>query len=166
MTDSVSAIPSMQCLVQRIISGGQTGADRAALDWALHHGVAHGGYCPKGRLAEDGPIAEHYGLQETDSDAYPVRTERNVLESDATVIFTIAPELRAGAKLTSELAEKHGKPWLHVWPLARRDLSIVAVRAFVADHGVASLNVAGSRASQEPSVGAFVHEVLTRALLG
>jgi hypothetical protein len=128
--------------------------------------VDHGGYCPKGRLAEDGPIGARYALQETESEAYPVRTERNVVESDATVIFTIAPELRGGAELTAELAEQHGKPCLHVWQHARLDLSVLAVRTFVADHGVASLNVAGSRASQEPSVGAFVHEVLTRALLG
>ncbi|MEX0610513.1 MAG: putative molybdenum carrier protein, partial [Pirellulales bacterium] len=69
-----------------IISGGQTGADRAALDFALEHEIAHGGWCPRGRLAEDGPIAPRYNLQETPSRKYSQRTEWNVRDSDATVI--------------------------------------------------------------------------------
>ena len=58
----------------KIISGGQTGADRAALDWAIFHDVPHSGWCPKGRKAEDGPIAAHYALKETPSASYPQRT--------------------------------------------------------------------------------------------
>jgi hypothetical protein len=84
--------------ILRIISGGQTGADRAGLDWAIAHGIPHGGYCPKGRLAEDGPIAAQYALSELGSKSYPVPTERNVMESDGTVIFTMKPGLSGGSK--------------------------------------------------------------------
>ena len=75
----------------KIVSGGQTGADRAALDWALRHNVECGGWCPKGRKAEDGPIDPKYPLKETPSAAYLQRTEWNVRDSDATVLFSIEP---------------------------------------------------------------------------
>jgi hypothetical protein len=74
------------CLIT-IVSGGQSGADRAALDWALEHSVECGGWCPKGRKAEDGPIDPKYPLKETPSASYLQRTERNVRDSDATVLF-------------------------------------------------------------------------------
>jgi predicted Rossmann-fold nucleotide-binding protein len=77
----------------KIVSGGQTGADRAALDWALAHGVECGGWCPKSRKAEDGPIDPKYPLKETPSVAYVQRTEWNVRDSDATVLFQIRPTL-------------------------------------------------------------------------
>ena len=73
-----------------ILSGGQTGADRAALDFAIEYGLPHGGWCPRGRLAEDGPIDERYELTETPSHRYAQRTEWNVRDSDATVVFSIA----------------------------------------------------------------------------
>jgi predicted Rossmann-fold nucleotide-binding protein len=72
-----------------IISGGQTGADRAALDFAIEHGIPHGGWCPRGRIAEDGPIPLCYSLRETPSRRYAQRTEWNVRDSHATVVFTI-----------------------------------------------------------------------------
>src|SRR5229473_8136967 len=100
--------------VQRIISGGQTGADRAALDWAIENGVPHGGWCPKGRLAEDGRIDIRYQLQEAPSSGYPQRTEWNVRDSDGTVIFSIAPVLTGGSKQTVNLAMKHQKPLFHI----------------------------------------------------
>jgi predicted Rossmann-fold nucleotide-binding protein len=78
--------PNFQNLT--IISGGQTGADRAALDWALQHGIPHGGSCPRGRLAEDGVIPTRYQLQELPSPEYAARTERDVLDADGTVIFS------------------------------------------------------------------------------
>jgi putative molybdenum carrier protein len=77
----------------KIVSGGQTGADRAALDWALARGVPCGGWCPKGRKAEDGPIDLKYPLKETPSSSYLQRTEWNVRDSDATVVFSIEPTL-------------------------------------------------------------------------
>jgi hypothetical protein len=79
----------------KIVSGGQTGADRAALDWALAHNVPCGGWCPKGRKSEDGPIDPKYLLKETPLAAYLQRTEWNVRDSDATVLFSIAPVFAA-----------------------------------------------------------------------
>jgi hypothetical protein len=151
--------------LRRIVSGGQTGADRAGLDWAIEHNIPHGGYCPKGRLAEDGAIPLRYRLTETPTKDYPARTERNARESDGTIIFTMGPELQGGSKLTAAKAERHGKPYLHVWASAPRDVTVAAVRSFVATHRISVLNVAGSRGSNEPEVGAFVREILSLALL-
>ena len=81
----------------RIISGGQTGADRAALDWAIEHGIPHGGWCPLGRKAEDGRIDGRYQLNETPSSSYVLRTERNVRDSDGTVVLSISAVLTGGA---------------------------------------------------------------------
>lgn len=142
----------------KIISGGQTGADRAALDWAILHGVPHGGWCPKGRKAEDGPIAARYALKETSSASYPQRTQRNVRDSGGTVIFTIATKLTGGSKLTADAAKKLGKPWLH---LSASSYSPAAdLLEFIAAHNIEVLNVAGTRGSKEPEVGKFVKRVL------
>ena len=81
----------------KIVSGGQTGADRAALDWAIRHKVPHGGWCPKNRKAEDGVIVRRYKLIETPTANYAQRTEWNVRDSDATVIFNIAAALKGRA---------------------------------------------------------------------
>ncbi len=97
-----------------IISGGQAGADRAALDWAIANGIPHCGWCPKGRKAEDGRIPDDYRLQETASADCTERTEKNVVDSDGTVILTMSPKLGRGSRLTVKLAQKHGKPWLHI----------------------------------------------------
>lgn len=95
--------------VMKIISGGQTGADRAALDFALTLGIPHGGWCPRGRLAEDGPVPERYILSETPTRAYAVRTEWNVRDSDGTVIFTLGwPPLSGGSLKTWKFAESLG----------------------------------------------------------
>jgi hypothetical protein len=80
----------------KIVSGGQTGADRAALDWAIFHDLPHGGWCPKGRKAEDGVIPDQYQLTETSSASYPQRTQWNVRDSDGTVIFTMTSKLFGG----------------------------------------------------------------------
>jgi hypothetical protein len=92
-----------------IVSGGQTGADRAALDWALAHNVPCGGWCPKGRKAEDGPIEPKYPLKATPSGSYLQRTEWNVRDSDANVLFSIEPTLTGGSNKTVEFARKHRK---------------------------------------------------------
>jgi Circularly permutated YpsA SLOG family len=89
-----------------IVSGGQTGADRAALDWALKHKAPWGGWCPKGRKAEDGPIDSKYPLKETPSASYLQPTEWNVRDSDATVLFSIQPTLSGGSKRTMEFARE------------------------------------------------------------
>src|ERR1039457_5001154 len=91
-----------------IRSGGQTGADRAALDWAMKNGVPYVGWCPKGRKAEDGPLDERYQLTETPSSEYVQRTEWNVRDADGTVIFSIAKTLTGGSRLTADYAKKQG----------------------------------------------------------
>lgn len=148
-----------------IVSGGQTGVDRAALDFALRAGLAHDGWCPLGRLAEDGPLAPQYRLQETPSARYAERTEWNVRDSDATVAFTLAPTLVGGTKLTADLAATMGKPLLHLCAANAGPLeAAVALRRFLGEQKVARLNVAGPRASQEPQIAAYVDAVLTAAL--
>lgn len=139
-------------MLERIISGGQTGADRAALDAALACGFPHGGWCPRGRLAEDGPIPERYQLVETEDSAYPVRTERNVIDSDGTVILTVG-ELARGSAPTADFARRHRKPWLHLRLDETGDSEAVGLlREFVREHEIRVLNVAGSRASTEPGL--------------
>jgi len=143
-------------MIKRIISGGQTGADRAALDFAIYHNIPHGGWCPKGRLAEDGIIERRYQLQETTGKSYPQRTERNVKESDGTVIF--ARKLTGGSKKTAELATKHGKPWIHL-PGGAYDMPI-KLSAFIDENKIEVLNVAGSRASKDLQIYDFVKQTL------
>jgi hypothetical protein len=146
----------------KLVSGGQTGADRAALDWAVTNGLAHGGWCPKGRKAEDGTIARRYALSETPTDSYVERTEWNVRDSDGTVILSLSDSLTGGSKRTAELAEQYGKPWLHICKQSRADAG-ERLRQFVSSHDIRVLNVAGPRASTEPDVGDFVRDVLDQA---
>ncbi len=146
--------------IERIISGGQTGADRAALDFALAHDIPHGGWCPRGRLAEDGMVDGGYELRETPESDYPQRTEWNVRDSDATVIFSIAPELTGGSKLTAELAAQLGRPCLHLSERREGCQAVARLLEFVRQHRVRVLNVAGPRASSEPAVARFVIETL------
>jgi hypothetical protein len=157
----------MEAHLEKLVSGGQTGADRAALDVAIRHGFPHGGWCPKGRKGEDGPIGGQYLLTETPSSSYLQRTEWNVRDSDATVIFTISSQLSGGSKRTTEFAAKHRKPWIH---LAREaatyeDLGLI-LQVFVRDNSVGVLNVAGTRGSKEPDVWRFAYEVLEVAFCG
>lgn len=142
----------------KIVSGGQTGADRAALDWAIFHDIPHGGWCPKGRKSEDGILSAQYQLTETPSASYPQRTQWNVRDSDATVIFTIAPRLSGGSKLTADAAQKLGKSFLHLSPASYG--SAEKLLSFIRENNVRVLNVAGTRGSKEPEVAAFVKKVL------
>ena len=147
----------------KIISGGQAGVDRAALDFALQHGFAHGGWCPKDRGAEDGPIAARYDLQETPSSDPAQRTEWNVRDSDGTVIFSNGRTLSGGSRLTAALAAHYHKPCLHLHPGSVDPAG--KLTHFLRDHRIQVLNVAGPRASQEPQVGEFVVRVLKRVFL-
>jgi hypothetical protein len=141
------------------------------LDFAVERGFAHGGWCPRGREAEDGPISAHYELRETPSRRYAQRTEWNVRDSDATVAFTIGPECKGGTSLTMAFARRLGKPALHLSrdALAESggdaiDMAASQLLDLLRGHDVQSLNVAGPRASQEPEVAEFVYSVLVRAL--
>ena len=144
-------------MAEKIISGGQTGADRAALDWAIENHVTHGGWCPKGRKAEDGRIPEKYRLRETPSADYAERTEMNVRDSDATVIFTETPELVGGSLLTAHMAAKHRKAWVQV-PRGGEGLRLFL--EFLSFHKPKVLNVAGLRASQAPDIAGWVRMAL------
>ncbi|RMH04859.1 MAG: hypothetical protein D6702_02120 [Planctomycetota bacterium] len=148
----------------RIVSGGQTGADRAALAVALEFGLACGGFCPRGRWAEDGTIPRCYPLMETDSADPAERTERNVQGSDATLIVTTRGlPLTGGTALTAELAERHGRPCLVVGG-GEAAAAASRLRSFLDRHRIEVLNVAGPRASAEPEVGEFVRRILITAL--
>ena len=147
----------------KIISGGQTGADRAALDWAIANQVPHGGWCPKNRWAEDGPIDSKYQLEEAPGPSPVQRTEWNVRDSDGTVIFSIREKLSGGSLRTLEFARELGKPCLHLSPGGSVRGPAAKLKAFVQEHAIRVLNVAGPRASQEPDVKVFVVAVLERA---
>lgn len=144
-------------MIECIVSGGQTGADRAALDWAIAHQVPHGGWCPDGRKSEDGSIPSRYRLNELPCGGYRQRTKANVRDSDATLIISIATELNGGSLATSKFADELGKPWLH---LSKGSSWKARLQEWVDQHRIKVLNVAGPRASKELTVGAFTFEVL------
>lgn len=144
----------------KIISGGQSGADQAALDWAIAHGVAHGGWCPKGRRSEDGPIDPRYQLTEATKPGYLQRTEWNVRDSDATLIVIQTDRLEGGSMNTAEFAEQHRKPCLVMRPNGNPD----AVARWLERNRVTTLNVAGSRESKAPGIAAYVTAVLDQVL--
>lgn len=148
----------------KIVSGGQTGADRAALDWAISRGMPHEGWCPAGRKAEDGAIPGEYSLRETSSGSYLVRTRWNVRDSDATVIFTIGAKLTGGSLATQRFARGLGKPCLHL-SRAMPEEPVEVLADFLQENDVRVLNVAGPRASNEPDVGEFIWEVLDGVMI-
>jgi hypothetical protein len=136
-------------MIEKIISGGQTGVDRAALDAALELGLPCGGWCPKGRRAEDGPIPDRYPLQETSSPAYPLRTEMNVEDSDGTLILAWGSPC-GGTLLTLKLARKHHKPYILVDLAQEADAS--SVQEWCRKNQVRIMNVAGPRESEAPGI--------------
>ncbi|MEO1614299.1 MAG: putative molybdenum carrier protein [Planctomycetota bacterium] len=146
-------------LPTRIVSGGQTGVDRAGLEAALAYGIDHGGWCPRGRLAEDGTIPSRYQLVEMDSAEYPPRTEQNVIDSDATLIL-YEQKLKGGTLLTRRLAKRWSKPCLCLC-LERaepRELSV-----WLNDQRPGVLNVAGPRNSSAPGIDCRALDYLLRA---
>ena len=154
--------PPMGWLFQTIVSGGQTGADRAALDWAIGQNIAHGGWCPSGRMATDGPLASKYMLRETESTGYRQRTKLNVQDSDATLIFN-SGVLDGGTLQTVRFAQKLKKPH-RIFQLDGGELTPVAQQ--VADWLMAGqfavLNIAGPREEKRPGIYALVFLTLSR----
>ena len=136
----------------KIISGGQSGADLAALDAAISLGVEHGGWLPKGRKTENGPLPSKYNLQELTTGKYRARTEQNVLDSDGTLICSFGP-LTGGSALTEALAIKHHRPCLHIdFTFFPGDKAVAAVEQWLQENQIQILNVAGPRASNDPRI--------------
>ncbi len=123
--------------------------DRAALDSALQAGIEHGGWCPRGRRAEDGPIPAFYQLNETASDVYAVRTRLNVERSDGTLILNVG-RLAGGTLITRKYAERRAKPWLLA--LLDQDAAPVEAARWLRRHKLRVLNVAGPRESSRPGI--------------
>jgi len=148
--------------IRKIISGGQTGADRAGLDFGLAHRIPIGGWCPKGRRAEDGVVPARYPLQEHPQHSYQPRTIQNIQEASFTVIFARAP-LSPGSRFTLNQCQRLGKRhiWLWNFPEVEADAKLLRVALQTFD-GV--LNVAGSRESKCPGIHQHVLRVLQLAI--
>ncbi|HEX8691214.1 MAG TPA: putative molybdenum carrier protein [Longimicrobium sp.] len=145
----------------KIVSGGQTGVDRAALDVALELGIECGGWCPAGRWAEDGPIAARYPLAETPSDDPAQRTEWNVRDSDGTLLLTAAAA-SPGTGLTKEAARRLGRP-VYTWA-ATSPADVDAFRRWLQVCRIRTLNVAGPRESEAPGIYAAARDLLRELL--
>ena len=143
-----------------IISGGQTGTDRAALDWAIRHRIVHGGWCPRGRAAADGPIACHYQLRETESSGYRQRTKRNVQDSDATLILSTG-ELDGGTLQTRRFADALQRPHLVIQlDEAPAEECAKLITAGLIEGNFTTINIAGPREEKRPGIYALVAAVL------
>ena len=155
----------MEKIIERIISGGQTGVDRAALDVAIEWGIPCGGWCPKGRRAEDGRIPAHYPLQEASSKEYPLRTRLNVEDADGTLVLT-SGNPTGGTALTLKLARQLHKPFLLV-DLAR-DANPSLLRPWIRENHIGVLNIAGPREGESSGIyghaSAFLRKALTWGL--
>ena len=151
-------------MLKKIISGGQTGVDRGALDAALAAEFSCGGWCPQGRRAEDGKIPDRYPLEETRSAHYLDRTHRNVEDSDGTLIIARGP-LLGGTRATARFAEHIKKPCLVLDPdrhTAERLLETTL--GWLSDHSIQTLNVAGPRASGDANIQAVAEQLITRLI--
>lgn len=152
-------------MISKIISGGQTGADQAALDAAIKLGFPHGGSIPKGRLTEDGPLPEKYNLVEMSTEDYFARTEKNVLDSDGTLILSHG-ELTGGSKLTEKLCKRHRKPYLHIDLTSRPSGDVASdIHSWVLENGIETLNAAGARASKDSLIYERTFQVVEAVLL-
>ena len=151
-------------MIEVIISGGQTGADRAALDFALEWGFEIQGYCPRGRRADDGPIDTKYPLRETESDAYPPRNRLNVNLADVTAIFNGLPKYSPGTLRTIKYAREHKKKFkvLRGFPDVMQDAD--ALKRWLEKHKPQKLNVAGNGEAKCPGMYDHVLAVLRRAI--
>ena len=152
-------------MLKKIISGGQTGADQAALDTAIKLDIPHGGWIPKGRPTENGKLPDKYKLKEMSTKSYPKRTEQNVIDSDGTLIITHG-KLTGGSKLTQKVAKKHDRPCIHID--LNKTLVFMAsseINSWIVENNIEVLNVAGSRASKDPEIYKDVFYIVEGAVL-
>ena len=152
-------------MLAKLISGGQTGADRAALDVAIKFNIPHSGWIPKGRKAEDGRLPDRYKLQEMPTSSYPARTEQNVIDSDGTLIFSRGTPT-GGTEYTRKMVLNHKRHMLHI------DLNIATsydaaslIRSWIGLHNIQTLNVAGPRASKDGQIYVEVFRILEMAYI-
>jgi hypothetical protein len=151
-------------MIKKIISGGQTGADRAALDVAIKLNISHGGWIPKGRIAEDGTLPQKYKLQEMPNESYPARTEQNVIDSDGTLIISRG-KLSGGFDYTRKMTLRHHKQLLFVdlnnyEPFDAASL----IASWISIQNIQILNVAGPRASKDPEIYGDVIKILAHTI--
>ena len=146
--------------IRKIVSGAQTGADRAALDFAIEYGIDYGGWVPRGRKAEDGSVPARYSVLELPEGGYSERTEKNVIDSDGTLIVSHGA-LAGGSRLTLEMTEKHEKACLHI------DLNniihfdaAIDIHDWIVENRIKILNVAGPRASKDARIYKAVYDIL------
>lgn len=145
--------------IEKIVSGGQTGVDRAALDAAIVLGIEHGGWCPRGRTAEDGTINTKYKLQEHASSDYAARTRQNIIDSDGTLIL-YRQRLQGGTQLTNRLAKEFDKPLLRV--RLDRPVNFQRIVEWLQQHQLRVLNVAGPRGSSHPDLYTLAFDALCK----
>lgn len=147
-------------MIRKIISGGQTGADRAALDAAIKLSIPHGGWIPRGRLTEAGPLPDEYNLTEMPSSSYPLRTEQNVIDSGGTLIISHG-RLSEGSDYTRKMAIKHQRPWLHIdLNQAPAFKAATMIRSWLNENQIEILNVAGPRASKDAKIYSVVLKLI------
>jgi hypothetical protein len=150
-------------MIKKIISGGQTGTDRAALDFALKFNIRHGGWIPKGRIAEDGQLPDRYQLQEMPTISYMARTEQNVIDSDGTLIFSRGAPT-GGTEYTRKMVLKHKKQLLHIdLKLKTSYDAAYRILSWIESYHIKILNVAGPRASKDPAIYNDVFKILDMA---
>lgn len=147
-------------MIKKIISGGQTDADQAALDSAIKLDMPHGGWIPRGRITETGPLPDEYKLQEIPDDSYPSHTEQNVIDSDGTVIITHGKRNNV-SDYVREMAEKHGRAWIQI------DLDITApldaalkISNWIMENSIAILHVTGLRADKDHKIYAKTCDII------
>ena len=152
-------------MIAKIISGGQTGADRSALDFAIDNNIPHGGWIPKGRITEAGQLPDKYHLQEMATTSYDIRTEQNVIDSDGTVIVSHG-KLAGGSALTQTFAIKHHKPRLHL-DMNKTTITEAAgsLNNWIEKSKIKILNVAGPRASKDDKIYQVTKDILEAAFI-
>jgi hypothetical protein len=155
-------------MLTQVVSGGQTGVDRAGLDAAISIGIPHGGWCPEGRRAEDGSIPDKYQLKETPGKNYAIRTRLNVKDSDGTLIL-FEDTMSRGTELTAKNAQRLGRPLCTVdiigfleWETARFEEEIRIVCDWIEENEIEVLNIAGPRESSSSGIGAMATAFLKR----
>jgi len=150
-------------VIEKIVSGGQTGADRGGLDAAIELDIPHGGWIPKGRKTEDGGLPEKYRLKEMPTGSYEARTEQNVIDSEGTLIVSHGM-LNGGSAKTRRFAKKHNRPWIHM-DLEKTNFFKAAmdVRDWVEQNQIKVLNVAGPRGSKDPEIYGATKKLLKAA---